>query len=321
MAEALLYQGEGALRDFTPVIALTAGEVLQLADGKAAVSSGAIAAAVKGAVQTEGIHLMAKTATMCLLDGGEAYWDHSANKVHFRKVNDRDFYIGRVVGDAASADTTCYVDLNVTLRYDVDFQRDACISVPTGTQAVGAFGYPKVIGGSHRLELTATSEAQSVDLLTVARFAVASNPIAQFIFRPDVNGTGSTVDFSIGYANGTHTTDADSITEHCLIHIDGGSVNILAQSKDGTTTVTATDTLADITAGTAVANQVEVWMDARDPADVQIYVEGALVLASTVFNLGAAAGPLGLLAHIEKTTGTETGRFSIDTMRCRLMQQ
>ncbi len=62
-------------------------------------------------------------------------------------------------------------------------------------------------------------------------------------------------------------------------------------------------------------------MDARDPADVQIYVNGVLVLASTVFALGAAAGPLGLLAHIEKTTGTEVARVTIDEMRVRLMEQ
>ena len=320
MAEANTY-AEGETIDYTPVVAVAAGEVIQLEDGRAAWCHEAIAAGVKGAVQVCGLVTLAKTTTMVLLTGGRAYWDASASKVHFRKVNDRDFYIGRVQIDAASADTTCVVAFNIDPAYDVKLNRDAFLSVPTGTKAAGAFGYPKPLGGAQMLELTATSEAQCIDMLSVDRFAVASNPIAEFIARVDVNGTDNTVDISFGLANGTSTTDADAIAEHCLIHIDGGSVNILAQSKDGTTTVTATDTTADITAGTAAANRVEVWMDARDPADVQIYVEGVLVLGSTVFALGAATGPLGLLAHIEKTTGTATGRITIDEMRCRLMEQ
>jgi hypothetical protein len=45
------------------------------------------------------------------------------------------------------------------------------------------------------------------------------------------------------------------------------------------------------------------------------------MLGSTVFALGAGTGPLGLLAHIEKTSGTATGRVTIDEMRVRYMQQ
>jgi hypothetical protein len=207
------------------------------------------------------------------------------------------------------------------VRYDIDFHRDACLSVPTGTQAVGAFGYPKLLGGAQRLELTATSEAQCIDLLTVDRFAVASNPIAEFIFRPVTNGSGAAVDFSIGLANGTSTTDADAVTEHVFIHLDGSDTKLYAQSKDGTTTVTATDTLSTITAGSAVANRVEVWIDARDPAGVAIYINGARVLSGSTFVLTNATGPLGLLTHVEKTTGTTTAQFDIDEMRVRLMEQ
>lgn len=320
MAEANFYQ-DGNNIDYTAVVAVTAGDMIQLEDGRAAFANDAIAAGAKGSLQVNGVVLVAKTATMVLLTGGRVYWDASASKCHFRKVNDRDYYIGRVAVDAASADTTAYVTLNIDPPYDIKLNRDAFLSVPTGTKAAGAFGYPKPLGGAQVLEVTATSEAQCIDMLSVDRFSIASNPIAEFILRVDANGSDNTVDINLGLANGTHTTDADSITEHCFIHIDGGSVNINAQSKDGTTTVASTDTTLDITAGTAVANRNEIWMDARDPTDVQIYVDGVLVLGSTVFALGAATGPLGLLAHIEKTTGTATGRITVDEMRCRLMEQ
>jgi len=315
------YLQEGESVDYTPVIAMVAGEVVQISDGRAAFAPTAIAAGVKGAVQVCGLVTMPKTTSMALLDGGKAYWDYSASKVHFRKVNDRDFYLGRVVGDCTEASTSCVVALNVAVPYDVDVHGDAFLSVATGTKVIGVFGFTKIHGGAIILELGATSEAQCIDLLSVDKFAVGANPIAEFIFRVPTNGTGSTVDFSLGLASATSATDADAIAEHCLIHIDGGSTAIMAQSKDGSTTVAAADTTKVISAGTAVANRVEVWMDGRNLADIQIYVDGVLVLASTVFNLGAATGPLGIIAHLEKTTGTETGIFALDAMRCRLMKQ
>lgn len=320
MAEANFYQ-DGDYIDWTPAVAVAAGDMIQLEDGRAAFANDAIAVGVKGQLQVKGVVNCAKTTSMVLLTGGRVYWDASASKCHFRKVNDRDYYVGRVAVDAASADTTAYVTLNIDPSYDIRMARDAFLSVPTGTKAAGAFGYPKPLGGAQVLELTATSEAQCIDMLSVDRFAVASNPIAEFILRVDANGSDNTVDINLGFANGTSTTDADAVTEHVFIHIDGGSTNINAQSKDGTTTVTSTDTTTDITAGTAVANRNEFWMDARDPSDVQIYVDGVLVLGSTVFDLSHATGPIGLLAHIEKTSGTATGRITVDEMRCRLMEQ
>ena len=320
MVDALFVQ-EGEYVDYTPAVAVVAGDVVQLSDGRAAFAHDAIAAAVKGAVRVCGLVTMPKTTSIALLDGGKAFWDYSAAKVHFRKVNDRDFYLGRVVGDCTEASTSCVVCLNVTVPFDIDVHDSPMLSVATGTKVIGVFGFTKIHGGAIILELGATSEAQCIDLLSVDKFAVGANPIAEFIFRVPTNGTGSTVDFSLGLASATSATDADAIAEHCLIHIDGGSTAILAQSKDGSTTVAAADTTKVISAGTAVANRVEVWMDGRNLADIQIYVDGVLVLASTVFNLGAATGPLGIIAHLEKTTGTETGIFALDAMRCRLMKQ
>jgi hypothetical protein len=106
-----------------------------------------------------------------------------------------------------------------------------------------------------------------------------------------------------------------------LVHIDGGSTAINAQSKDGTTTVTATDTTKTFTAGTAVANRTEVWIDTRTSGGVAIYVNGVRVLSGSTFDLSHATGPLGLIAHMEKTTGTATGRLTLDAMRARLMDQ
>lgn len=323
MADATIVRGRDDIR-VTTAAAVASGEVWQMKDGRVAVYQGLNAAAIgdRSAFSTTGQHVLTKTATMVLLDGGRAYWDHSANAVHYKKVNDRDFYLGRVVGDAASADITCTVNLNVDPPPDIDVLRDAALSVATGTSAAGGFGLPGVYGGARGLLLTGTNEAQAVDILSVDRFAVGANAIVEAVFRLGANGSTSAVDISVGIANGTSTSDADAIAEHCLIHIDGGALDIFAQSKDGATTVAATDTLIDASAGSAVANRFEVWMDARDPADVQVYINGALVLAATVFALGAATGPLGLLAHLEKSTGTATaGPVYIDRLEARLSEQ
>jgi predicted RecA/RadA family phage recombinase len=323
MAAEATYRGDGCAPDFTPDAATLAGEVVQLKDGRAAVVPTDVASGALGAARTKGVWRLLKTAAIAILNGGRVYFDHSANKAHYKKVNDRDFYVGRAVGDSSESDTTVDVELNIDPAYDIDMLagEGGFLSVPTGTQAVGAFGFPKRFGRSVLLELTATSEPQCVDMLSVDRFAVASNPIAEFVFRPAVNGSGAAVDFNVGIASGTSTSDADAIAESVFAHIDGASTAINAESDDGTTEVNATDTTKVITAGSAVANRTEVWIDARDPADVQVYVDGVNVLPNSAFVLTAAAGPLALLAHLEKTTGTTTAQFYVDRACVRLGQQ
>lgn len=316
------YIQAGDVMDYTPVAALDAGDVIQLPDGRAAVAVGDIAAGELGSVAVGGVWRLEKTTSMVLLAGGRVYWDDSASKAHFKTVNDRDFYVGTVVEDAASAATTVDVFLNAKQSVTIDALNGPSLSVATGTSAAGGFGLPRPYGGSLGLVLTATSEVQCVDILSVDRVAVSSNPILEAQFRLGVNGSGSASDFNIGFASATSTSDADAIAEHVLFHLDGNSLDLYAQSKDGSTTVAAVDTTVNVTAGSAVANRVEVWIDARDPDDVQLYVDGVLVLAATTFDIGAATGPLGALAHYEKSTGTETGGpIYIDRLTIRTMEQ
>jgi hypothetical protein len=276
----------------------TAGEVWQMADGRAGYLPAAAASGTK-VFKTSGQVVVTKAAGVVLLDGQPVYWDHSANAATYKKVNDRDFYLGRCVGNATSAATSCTVNLNVDPRYDIELSRDGFKSVLVGTPAAGGFGYPVNLGGSLIFELSSTSEAQKVDAF----------------------GAGSTPDVSIGVASATHASDADSIAESVFVHLDGNNTNINAESDDGTTEVAATDTTADYTEGSDVANRVYVTMDFRNPADVQIYVNGALVLGSTVFNVNAAVGPLFPLVHLEKTSSTDVYKLAIDWFRVRLMEQ
>lgn len=321
MPEALLLKAGNEI-DFTADAAISGGEVRQLADGRAGVCPVDIASGALGSLSTRGVFTVAKTTSMVILDGMPVFWDYSANKAHYKKVNDRDFYLGVAVGDAASAATTMAVAINVHPVWDIDVNRDAFLSVPTGTQAVGAFGHVKPYGGARGLQLTGTNEAQCIDLFSVDRFDKDANAIVRIIFRLGTNGSGSTVDLNFGIANGTSTTDADAVTEYVYFHIDGGSLVINTQSKDGTTTVAAATSGVSATAGSAVADRIECWIDTRDTSNVKLYINGAQVNTGSTFKINAATGPFGLLAHLEKSTGTETaGPVFLDTLQAHYAQQ
>lgn len=320
--QAQLTQNNGGSIDWTADAAYSAGDVIQLPDGRAGVIAADVVSGGLVGVYVTGIFKMLKTATMVLLKGGRAFWDASADKVYFRAINDADFYAGRITADATSAATECYVSLNTHVKYDIDADITSGLSVPVGTAAAGAFGRGVGWKGAGiNLNLTATSEAQKIDWLSKDGFGVGANAIVEFAFCvPTGSAAGGAQDLSIGVASATHASDADAIAEHVFMHFDGNAVKLNFQSKStGKVTVTAQDSLTTLTAGQTNAAGVrkEVWLDMRDPADVQCYVDGANVLPSSVFDVSGAT-TLYLLAHLEKTTGTETAEVDVDFLRARL---
>lgn len=307
MPEALLRQ-EGVCVDFTPTAAVNGGQVVQLPDGRAGVVAGDLAAGQKGAAQVSGIYKVAKATGFALLAGGRLFWDYSANAAHFKSVNDRDFYLGTVVGDVAPADTWVEVALNQAQRNLFDAAHD-----PAMTTLVGGASITRR-GGTHKLTLAATNEAEKVDL--IAKQGCAPN--AKFILEARIqvvsDGAGSAVDFNVGVASATHATDFDAIAEFVSVQMDANNTQVNVQSDDGVTDVALADSLVDVVEGTAY----EVWIDGRDRANVKIYIDGNRVLSGTTFTLAAAAGQLYPIAHAEKTASTDTYDADIDWLRMRI---
>lgn len=320
MSDAYLYQEDDSTVDYTAVAAVTGGQVVQLSDGRAGVVPTDLAASELGSASTEGIYTVTKAADLVWVDGQEVWWDHSANAAVLQPAGDKDFYLGTAYGDATAAATTAKVQLNCKPKYLVDLQTGAFQTLVVKT-VVGSttVEVPQIYqrGGSSSMVLGTTAEAQKLDLLSTRGFAVESNWIVDGIVNIITNGDAAAVDFNIGVANATHASDADSITESCFIHVDGASVNILAESDDGTTEVAATDTTIDFTAGTPF----HFLIDGRNTSDIQIYINGALVLPSSVFKLNAASGPLKLLAHLEKSSDDSPGTFNIDSFRVRIANE
>lgn len=302
---------------------LAANELRQMPLGIAGVNN--LGAKSSGQYQTlltgQGQLNILKNTAVALLAGGRVYWDYSANECTYKKVSDRDFYIGRAARDEATTNPSALVQLNVDPAYDLDLLRDPYITAPVGTQALGGFLPPQFNGGL-TFKLTATSEAQKVDALSKDGFAAAG---AKAIVEGCINvisyGTGGSQDLSVGIASATHATDADAIAQHLLLHMNGNDDGIYFQSKDGSTTVTAADSTVNATAGAGIANRIEFWMDLRTPSSVKLYVNGVQVLSGSTFDISAAAATWYLLAHLEKTSSTDAFNIDLEWLRARLSDQ
>ncbi len=314
MAEAV-YRHEGCSIDITPSAAITAGEVIQLPDGRAAFAPAAIAASAMGSVTVSGVVRLAKTASVVILDGGEVRWDHSANTATFPVyTDDDDFPVGVAIGDSASATTTVDVALNVRSHGIVGIDRGGFDNIPVLTSGTP---YGKQIGNALFAGFSATAEAQKEDFVSTRSFRVASEWIFEAVVTVTTNCDADVGDLSVGVANATHASDADSITESALFHYDmGADLNLDAESDDGTTEVAATDTTIDWAVGTPK----HLVIDGRDSTDCLYYVDGVEVLNGTA-NLGdiqLATGPLKAMVHLEKSSNDSAGEIRVDKLEVRI---
>jgi hypothetical protein len=318
MAEATLYKDSDVIDITAPTGGYSAGQVLLLPDGRAGFVLGLAnpAAADRVAVQVGGLATIAKTSGVVILDGGEVMWDHSANSGTIPVYGtSKDFYCGRAIGDAASANTTMLVALNAPNdRAYITLQKDAFDHAPVLTAGTPV---ASMMGGAWRAIFSATAEAQKLDILSYISFALAANWIFEAVVEVVTTCDADVGDLSVGVANGTHASDADSITESAFFHFDlGADVNIDAESDDGTTEVAATDTTVDFTAGTPV----HLMLDGRDTSNVKYYVNGAEVLSATanLGNIALATGPLKALIHLEKSSNDSPGEILVHKLEVRL---
>jgi predicted RecA/RadA family phage recombinase len=313
-AECLVKDAAGVVQIASAAAALASGEVLQLPDGRAGYVAGlhAVAAGDPAAIQAMGVVTLPKTASVVVLKGDLIYWDRSANTATpLQAVTGADFKIGVAVADAAAADATVDVELNGRPKYLISLVDlfDTVLVLTAGTPAMSMGpGYSK-------LAFSATAEAQKVDILSKQSVPVTIPFIVEGRIAIYDIGDEASVDINVGLANATHATDADSITERMFLHLDGTSLNIMAESGDGTTTVASVDTTVDAVDDTFF----DFRMDCRNLADIQLYINGVNVLPATVFRLDAATGPLKLLAHIEKGANDTPGDVRIAHLAIRTM--
>lgn len=310
MTEAITKHDDSEVHVNSLATARSSGEVIQLPDGRAGVRAGLNSRAIGDAAAfcAEGVFKLAKSTSVVFLPGQKVYWD-SANNQATHQISGT-FYAGVCVNTdtVAAATTTVDVDLNATpapgvisLAGGVDFATTLTAGTPVTTTN----------GGMLRLAGDTTAEAQRAEALSVESVAVSGDWIAEFEVDIADNGDDGALDINVGLANAGHASDADAITESIFVHVDGNSLNILAESDDGTTEVAATDTTVDYVEDTYFLVQI----DGRDESDCQIYINGVLVLSGSTFDISAATGPLKFLAHLEKSSNDTPGEVNVRNVR------
>lgn len=316
MPEATLYQAPAVMMDYTPTAAITAGDMICLPDGRAAYCPDAIAAGVKGAVQVGGIVKTDKTASIALLHGGDAYWDVSAAKAHFRpEAGTTDFYAGAVYGDFAGAGTYCYINLNLRTYHLINLGNGDGSGGDWLAQelAAGVAGsvdaYP---GGGAKIVISNGNEVQANCILSARTVLGSSKPIFEARMTRAAT-TDAAVDLDLGLASSGHASDFEAVTYHAAFHSDGDDLVIDTHSDDNTTD------RAPATSGVSLVEGTynEFWIDGRDPANVLYYIDGVLIDTSASKRTLAAAGTYGAICMIEKTTGTAVGGATVTKMRVR----
>lgn len=103
------YFADGDLIDYTPSSAVSAGDVVMLAD-LFTVAPRPIAANKLGAVAVEGVFTVAK-ATGAISQGAIVYWDATAGNITTTATNNK--RAGKAAAAAASGDATVKVLINI----------------------------------------------------------------------------------------------------------------------------------------------------------------------------------------------------------------
>lgn len=316
-AKAVLYSDSGGCvtENITAPAAGEYGDVIQCSDGKAGVVLGADASSSSFSsgdiitVAKTGTFKVLKTASINLLTGGNVYWDRSAEKADFHAASG-DYFLGRVVEDAAAADTEVIVELNVKPQYQIELNETNFTS--SATDGLGVL--QNTVGSKiYTMAFDAVAEVAMAALLSDDSIPINDLGIAEFRVAVYDKGDDAALDINWGLANATHATDADAITESVFFHVDGNATTLNAESDDGTTEVAATDTTKEAEDDT----YKECWIDCRDIDDIQLYVDGVNVLPDSVFKLNAATGPMKLLIHMEKTSNDTTADVRVDFARMR----
>lgn len=300
-------------QQFTAIQANNCGDVLQLPDGRASVLAGLVPAAAgdKRSANVVGNFNVVKGTTYSILRGGKVYWQRDNLQASFTP-GAAGFYIGRCSDDAPASQAFVSVDLNAAGIERLKMDSGLWNSTPVKTAGSPA-ATRDAVGAGIAFALDNTNEAQKIDAISVDSVRTIDGPILEARLTVTSIGNNAALTIALGLANGTHASAFSSITQQAAFSLAGNSLELNAQSKDGTTTVAATDTTILLVANT----YNEFWIDARDPTDVKFYVDGVQVVAATTFVLTAATGPLFPLLWVGKTANATLGAVKVDFLRLR----
>ena len=290
--EAQLHKEAGTI-DFTATVALSAGQVMQCPDGRAAVVAGLKGFAIgdTATVYTTGIYTVAKTASMVVLDGQKLYWDATNSAAKYTG----DFYIGTAVGDGTSAATTIKVDLNAVQVPRISLDQGTWSEV-TSTATISHKS-----ANEKQLALTTAGSAQYAWLTSDATVDIDDGPILEGWIGVFDNGDNAVVDIDWGFVSAAGTTDFEAASALAAFHLDGNDTDLDVHSDDGTTDTDPVDSTADLTEDVYDFYQ----LDLRTKTAPKFYRNGVL-LTSTACVMTAYTSTLMAAVVIEKSGTDDT---------------
>ncbi len=304
MADAVLYKEAGAVvEDYTPAAATTAGDIIQLADGRAAVACTDLDASEAGSVYTAGQFTVTKYNAVVGLDGQAYFWD----KTNSRASYTGDFQIGTLADDAAVTATTCIVNLNAQVRPIIALNKsDWTKQTSTGTVTINP-------GNAVALDLTTASSAQYAKIIARNGVDIDEKPILETWIDVSDNGDATAMTLDVGFVSSAVASSAIGSEANLItLHLDGNSLDIDIQSDDGTT-----DTAAFDTGKNAVEDTLAFWqIDCRNKSTPAAYVNGALCSATGI-TLSAVTGTLYPMAFVGKTANDTPGGLIVTDMIVR----
>ncbi|MFH1417270.1 MAG: hypothetical protein ABII12_03170 [Planctomycetota bacterium] len=298
-------------------------------------NSSGTAGAKKCRVYVQGDFILPLTG-VAITDVGEAAFatgdDAVALSGHF------DGFVGRILGVYATnqavvrlkspgekpsaADAGCY---ELVHDGEVFFPATGADGATDGPQYSRGFKLQSALGlgvlqiagedGGIQLGFDAVAEVASATISTPDVFPVDKAITFEGRLRMSDIGDAAAIDLDFGLgtlltANSiASTSHADMVNLACF-HMNGASANISAQSDDEVTDVAVTDTVID----NATDADKDFKIIARPTGVVEFWIDGARVLADTVFAVGAAAALCGFV-NMEKTSDNTVGVVKIDRIR------
>lgn len=188
-----------------------------------------------------------------------------------------------------------------------------------GTSYVSGFDLKSILGlGFTRVAaedggFSGAFDATAEVALASARTAVAAFPVDKGVtFEVDLvvtdigDANAIDIDFGLGSAltaNSEADVDHADMAQLACFHIDGASDNVLFQSDDATTDVSAVDTTIDNDSTTDTYKRYKIVV--RPTGSTEAYVNGARVLSSTAFAVLSSSLLSGFI-NAEKTSNDTT---------------
>lgn len=211
-------------QDYTPLVAVLAGLVILMADGRAGVVQADLAAAQKGSIIVEGILDFNSASATVFVDGEDVWWDDTNNLAVKTGISTATFRLGTAVGAKASGALVVRVDLNARAFGGCDKIAEAVADSAAVTNTV-----TETIVGTVTIPANRLKTGTIIEFLA-ALIATATNSTDTFQGRVRLGGVAGTVvadTTAIDLAN----SDVGVLKGQIVIRTDGAGGTFVAASQ------------------------------------------------------------------------------------------